>query len=72
MNIVQSYITDEKGNIKGVILDYKTFKKIEELLLDYGLLKAMEEVEDEEEVDLENAKKLLEQWDNLKNLLLKI
>ena len=30
MNIVQSYITDE-----GVILDYKTFKKIEELLLDY-------------------------------------
>ena len=51
-------------NIKGVILDYKTFKKIEELLLDYGLLKAMEEVEDEEEVDLETAKKLLDQWDN--------
>ena len=69
MNIVQSYITDEKGNIKGVILDYKTFKKIEELLLDYGLLKAMEEVKDEEEVDLETAKKL---WDNLKSLLLKI
>ena len=55
MNIVQSYITDEKGNIKGVILYYKTFKKIE----DYGLLKTMEEVEDEEEVDLETAKKLL-------------
>jgi hypothetical protein len=52
MNIVQSYITDE-----GVILDYKTFKKIE----DYGLLKTMEEVEDEEEVDLETAKKLLDQ-----------
>ena len=68
MNIVQSYITDEKGNIKGVISDYKTFKKIE----DYGLLKAMEEVEDEEEVDLEAAKKLLDQWDNLKSLLLKI
>ncbi len=60
MNIAQSYITDEKGNIKGVILDYKTFKKIEELLLDYGLLKAMKEVEDEDEVDLETAKKLLE------------
>jgi len=25
-------------------LGYKTFKKIEELLLDYGLLKAMEEM----------------------------
>ncbi|CAB3288052.1 Putative antitoxin RelB2 [Methanocaldococcus lauensis] len=60
MGIVQSYITDEKGNIKGVIVDYKIFKKIEELLLDYGLLKAMEEVEDEEEIDLETAKKLLE------------
>ena len=60
MNIVQSYITDEKGDIKGVILDYKVFKKIEEALLDYGLLKAMEEVEEDEEIDLETAKKLLE------------
>ncbi|WP_421078228.1 antitoxin [Methanothermococcus sp. Ax23] len=60
MNIVQSYITDEKGDIKGVILDYKVFKKIEEMILDYGLLKAMEEVEEDEEIDLETAKKLLE------------
>ncbi|MDK2789666.1 MAG: hypothetical protein PWP15_173 [Methanothermococcus sp.] len=59
MNIVQSYLTDEKGNIKGVILDYKIFKKIEELLLDYELLKAMEEIEDEEEINLETAKNLL-------------
>ena len=51
-----NYITDQEGNIKSVILDYHAFKKIEDLLLDYGLGKAMKEVEDEEEIDLERAK----------------
>jgi hypothetical protein len=32
MNITKSYITDESGNIKSVILDYQAYKKIEELL----------------------------------------
>jgi len=44
MNIAKSYITDESGKIKSVILDYQIYQKIEELLLDDGLLKAMEEV----------------------------
>ncbi len=52
------YITDQSGNIKSVVLDYQTFKKIEEILVDYGLGKAMEEVQDDEEVDLETAMKL--------------
>ncbi len=52
------YITDQSGNIKSVVLDYKTFKKIEEILIDYGLAKAMEEGQDDEEVDLETAMKL--------------
>ncbi|MFP4128636.1 MAG: hypothetical protein ACLFP9_05930 [Desulfonatronovibrio sp.] len=52
------YITDQGGNIKSVVLDYQTFKKIEEILIDYGLGKAMEEVQDDEEVDLETAMKL--------------
>ena len=34
------------------------FKKIEDLLLDLGLAKAMTEVEDDEEYNLETAKKL--------------
>ncbi len=59
MNIIKSYITDEKGNIKGVIIDYGTFKKIEEILLDYGLGKAMEEVENEEEISFEEFKKII-------------
>jgi len=52
------YITDQGGNIKSVVLDYQTFKKIEEILTDYALGKAMEEVQDDEEVDLETAIKL--------------
>ena len=39
------YITDRKGNIKS-----------EEVLLDYGLGKAMEEVINDEDFDLETAK----------------
>lgn len=53
-----NYITDQDGNIKSIILDYQTFKKIEEILFDYGLGKAMEEVEDEDELDLNTAKTL--------------
>ncbi len=52
------YITDQQGNIKSVILDYQTYRKIQEILMDYGLGKAMEEALDDEEVDLDNAMKL--------------
>ena len=55
---VTDYITDQEGHIKSIILDYATYKKIEEVLLDYGLAKAMEEVADDEDVDLETAKKI--------------
>ncbi len=50
---------DETGDIKKVIIDYESFKKIEEIILDLGLAKAMEEVLDDEEVDLEQAKILM-------------
>ncbi len=59
MEIHKSYIVDESGDIKKVILDYESFKKIEELILDLGLAKAMEEALDDEEVDLEQAKILM-------------
>ena len=59
MNIMKSYITDESGNIKSVILDYQVYKKIEELLLDEGLLKAMKDVENDEEIEYENVRELI-------------
>ncbi|OQX01623.1 MAG: antitoxin [Desulfobacteraceae bacterium IS3] len=61
MNIVKSYITDESGKIKSVILDYQIYQKIEELLLDEGLLKAMEEMQDEETVEYEDVRELISQ-----------
>jgi len=58
MDIAKSYIVDKDGKPEAVIVDYSTFKKFEELLLDAWLGKAMEEVADEEEIDLKEAKRL--------------
>ena len=57
MEIKKSYITDESGTIKNIVIDLNTFRKIEDLLLDQGLAKAMDEVQD----DVEEAKILLKQ-----------
>ncbi|MDI6779150.1 MAG: antitoxin [Bacteroidota bacterium] len=58
MELSVKYIIDEKGKPNAVVMDYAMFKKIEDLLLDLGLAKAMTEVEDDEEYNLETAKKL--------------
>jgi hypothetical protein len=58
MELVKSYLVDEAGNIKDVVVDYETFKKMEEALLSYGLGKAMEEVANDDEVDLDTAKRI--------------
>ena len=54
----KSYIVDDRGEIESVVLDYQMYRKMEELILDYGLAKSMEEIADEEEIDLEEAKKI--------------
>jgi hypothetical protein len=56
MELVKDYIVDETGKVKKVVLDYDMFKKLEELMLDMGLAKAMEEVKDDDELSLEEAK----------------
>ena len=56
MELAKSFIVNNKGDIQSVVLDYKYYQKIEEMLLDYGLLKAMEEVENDEIITLEEAK----------------
>ena len=58
MDIAKSYIVDKDGKPEAVVIDYSTFKKFEELLLDAGLGKAMEEVTDDEELEFEEAKRL--------------
>ena len=54
-----SYITDEKGSVKSVVIDFEVFKVIEEALLDQGLAEAMEEVKDESEISAEEMKRIL-------------
>ena len=59
MEIAKSYITDEKGSVKSVVIDFEVFKVIEEALLDKGLAEAMEEVKDEPEISAEEIKRIL-------------
>jgi len=59
MTVTKSYITDESGKITNVILDYRTYQRIEEWLLDAGLSNAMDEIRDEETVDYEDVKELI-------------
>jgi len=59
MNITKSYLTDESGYIKSVVIDYHTYQKLEQMLLDEGLLKAMKEVATEDEVDYEEVRELI-------------
>ncbi len=59
MPLAKSYIVDDKGKPKAVVIDIESFNKIESLLLDYGLGKAMEEVDNDDDVDIEEAKKIV-------------
>jgi len=59
----ESFITDTEGRIKDVIIPYETFKKIESIILDAGLIKAIEEVTDEEDVSIGEAKLIIRKID---------
>ena len=61
MEIAKSFITDESGSIKSVIIDFETYKKLEEVLMDHGLAKAMDEVEDDDTLSAEEARLLLKE-----------
>ena len=56
MEITKSYLTDEDGTVTAGMIDVETFRKIESVLLDQNLARAMAEVEDDEAVDLAAAK----------------
>ena len=51
----RQFIIDEAGAIKSVVIDYATFHKMEEAILNAGLEQAMLEIEDEPEISLEEA-----------------
>jgi hypothetical protein len=59
MEIAKEYLVDESGNIKSVLIDIEQYRKIEPIILDHALGEAMTEIEDEEEIDLDDALKLI-------------
>jgi hypothetical protein len=55
--IKKEYIVTANNKKKAVLIDLETFNKIEELIEDYGLGKFMNEVENEQNLSLTDAKK---------------
>ncbi|MHB1687086.1 MAG: hypothetical protein ACYCVH_06915 [Ignavibacteriaceae bacterium] len=54
--IKKKYITNEKNRKIGVQLDISTYRKIEEVLENYGLVQLIKENEGEETLDAKEAK----------------
>jgi len=63
LKIKKEYIVNSNNKKKAVLIDIETFEKLEELLENYGLGKYMEEVDDEEALNINEAK---EYYDILK------
>ncbi len=57
LKIKRKYLVDENNKKLAVEIDIKTFSKIEEILENHGLYKFMQETDEEESLDLEEAKK---------------
>jgi RelB Antitoxin alpha helical domain len=55
LDISKQYVTDENQNPLAVQIPIATFQQIEEILENFGLVKLMEEVEDDERLTGEEA-----------------
>jgi len=56
----EKYITDKQGSPEFVILPFRKYKKILNILEDYGLIKAMKEVEKQKKYSIDEALKMLD------------
>jgi hypothetical protein len=61
MNIQKKYIVDENDKRVAVQLDMETYEKIEQILEDYALIKAIQENSDKENISLQEAKQHYQQ-----------
>lgn len=60
LNIRKEYVITDENKRRAVLIDIKTFERIEEILESYGLGKYMEEAENEEVLSLSVAKRYYE------------
>jgi hypothetical protein len=58
--IKREYVVTNSNKKKAVLLDIDTFNKMEEIIENYGLAKYMLETEAEENLSLNEAKKLFD------------
>ena len=61
LKIEKRFVVDDEGKPIAVQIDLETFKKIEEILEDYGLAKEIQAVEDEESLDITAARERYKQ-----------
>lgn len=61
--IKKKYIVDEDQKKVAVQIDIADFEKIEQILEDYALVQLMKENDPEEDLDLQEAKKLYDKLD---------
>ena len=54
--IKKEYVVTDDNKKKAVLIDIDTFKKMEEIIENYGLVKYMEEVNKEDDLSLNEAK----------------
>jgi len=55
--IKKEYVVTDNNKKKAVLVDIDTFSKMEELIENYGLAKFMDEVKNEKNIDLRDAKR---------------
>jgi PHD/YefM family antitoxin component YafN of YafNO toxin-antitoxin module len=55
--IKKEYVVTDNNKKKAVLVDIDTFSKMEELIENYGLAKFMDEVKNERNIDLRDAKR---------------
>ncbi len=56
LDLKEKYIVNKHQKPVAVQLDIKTFKRIEEVLEDYALAQYMKETDDDEKLNVEEAK----------------
>lgn len=59
--IKKKYIVDENNNKVAVQLDMATYEKLEEVLENYALIQLMKENENEEKLEIREAKEYYKQ-----------
>lgn len=60
IDLKERYITNKKGSQEFVILPFRKYKEILNILEDYGLVKAIKEVEKQKKYSFEDALKMLD------------